>query len=224
MRWGCVSCKKQHTNDFSFPSQPGAIRALVRCEDGAFPSLFSELQWKAGNQFHCRCHCAFAFCCLWKLDNKRRLLFSAIVKSFLPVHRLVFTIAIYFLEDFLVSSFLLLVVGGNSNGKMKRIKRKSSCFIVVCLTEVFSLLIFLLLFHLENLFCDCWWNWKMRKFCCWKASSAWARVALRRTLQLKLIDDKHQLWRVNFRFPSDKDYKVEAHFMHATRKKFEFPP
>ena len=77
--------------------------------------------------------------------------------------------------------------------EMKTIKRKSSSLLLLVWVR-FSLLIFLLLFHLKNLFCALdengkWENWRevssMKDFCklnvCWKS------------LQLKLIVDKHQL-------------------------------
>lgn len=57
-----------------------------------------------------------------------------------------------------------------SNEKMKSSKRKSSCFIVACLTEVFSLLIFLLCAFIWKI--CLWFEWEMKnekiaggKFC-----------------------------------------------------------
>lgn len=80
----------------------------MRRKDEAFS--FMTAMKRAENQFRCRCQCAFAsFAVYENPDNKSRFAFSpasvAIVESFLPVHRLVFTIAIYFPEDFLVPEF-----------------------------------------------------------------------------------------------------------------------
>lgn len=89
--------------------------------------------------------------------------------------------------------------------EVKSIKRKSSSLLLLVWLR-FSLLIFLLLFHLWNLLCafD-----EMRKLSrSFIDERSWMLECFRKSLQLKLIEDKHKLFIV----------RVKVYFVFASRR------